>query len=162
MTTECKHLKYKGYSIVFQEIPNEVSLAINISGCPYRCKDCHSKYLWEYGGEYIYKELRQLIEKHLYFITCVCFMGGDQNKPELIQLCEMVKSYNLKTCLYTGNDDLAAFSDFYDYLDYIKIGSYHKELGGLDHKTTNQKMYTISNGKIEDDITYLFQKKPDF
>lgn len=159
MTTECKHLKYKGYSIVFQEIPNEVSLAINISGCPYKCKDCHSKYLWEYDGEYIYKDLQQLIETHLYFITCVCFMGGDQNKKELKELCKIVKKYNLKTCLYTGNNNIDSLYDILDFLDYIKIGEYIDKLGGLSSKQTNQRMYTIENGMIKKDITFMFREK---
>lgn len=30
-------LKYAGYDIVFQEIPDEVTLALNLSGCPNGC-----------------------------------------------------------------------------------------------------------------------------
>ena len=40
-------LKYVNTGIVFQEIPDEVTLAINISNCPCRCPGCHSHYLWE-------------------------------------------------------------------------------------------------------------------
>ena len=40
-------LKYVNSSVVFQEIPDEVTLAINISNCPCHCPGCHSKYLWE-------------------------------------------------------------------------------------------------------------------
>ena len=40
-------LKYVNTGIVFQEIPNEVTLAINISNCPCHCPGCHSHYLWE-------------------------------------------------------------------------------------------------------------------
>ena len=35
-------LKYVNTAVVFQEIPDEVTLAINISGCPCRCPGCHS------------------------------------------------------------------------------------------------------------------------
>lgn len=38
-------LKYVDTAIVFSEIPDEVTLAINISGCPNKCKNCHSQYL---------------------------------------------------------------------------------------------------------------------
>ena len=34
-------LKYVNTGIVFQEIPDEVTLAINISGCPCHCPGCH-------------------------------------------------------------------------------------------------------------------------
>ena len=40
-------LKYVNCDIVFQEVPNEVALAINISGCPCHCPGCHSPYLWQ-------------------------------------------------------------------------------------------------------------------
>ena len=43
-------LKYVNTGIVFQEIPDEVTLAINISGCPCQCPGCHSQYLWEDVG----------------------------------------------------------------------------------------------------------------
>ena len=40
-------MKYVSTEVVFVEIPNEITLAINISGCKIRCPDCHSKYLWD-------------------------------------------------------------------------------------------------------------------
>ena len=40
-------LKFVDYDIVFQEIPDEVTLAINISNCPNRCVGCHSPFLWD-------------------------------------------------------------------------------------------------------------------
>ena len=44
-------LKYANFDIVFQEVPEEVTLAINISNCPNQCPGCHSKYLWENKGK---------------------------------------------------------------------------------------------------------------
>ena len=44
-------LKYTETDIVFQEIPDEVTLAVNLSGCPCRCPGCHSKHLWGDVGE---------------------------------------------------------------------------------------------------------------
>ena len=94
-------LKYDGYSIVMQEVPNEVSLAINISGCPHKCEGCHSTYLWEYNGEYLTDDINTLLDKYSDLITCVCFMGGDQNQEDLLFCLKEVKARNLKTCLYT-------------------------------------------------------------
>lgn len=153
-------LKYVNYSIVCEEVPDEISLVINISGCPYQCKGCHSEYLWEYTGNYISDDLESIINPYKNYITCVCFMGGDQNIIELYKLCEQIKDkYNLKICIYSGNNSGVIFSDFIvnRLIDYLKIGSYQKELGGLDKKTTNQKMYRIKKDSIED-ITYKFQK----
>lgn len=141
-------LKYVGYSIVMQEVPNEVSLAINISGCPYKCEGCHSQYLWEYTGSYLTDDLEALINKYYGLITCVCFMGGDQNKDDLLKCLEIVKQKEIKTCLYTGNDSINSISKrIISNLDYIKVGRYIEKLGGLDCNTTNQKMYDLNNNK---------------
>ena len=70
-------LKYTDYDIVFQEIPDEVTLAINLSNCPNRCKGCHSPYLQQNVGEALTEEnLSILLQKYGKAVTCVCFMGG--------------------------------------------------------------------------------------
>lgn len=152
-------LKYLGYDIVFQEVPNEVTLAINISGCPHKCEGCHSKYLWEYEGEFITDDLPDLISKYKDMITCVCFMGGEQNIEELKYLLEYVRINGLKTCLYSGVEELAIIDAYLiiDYLDYLKLGSYRNELGGLDSKETNQRMYEIDENSVTE-ITEKFWK----
>jgi anaerobic ribonucleoside-triphosphate reductase activating protein len=151
-------LKYSNYGIVFQEIPNEITLAINITGCPHHCPDCHSKFLWEYSGKYIKDDIIDIILKYHDFITCVCFMGGDQNQNELIDLCDIIKTkYKLKTALYSGLDDIENISsNLKKELDFLKIGSYNKSRGGLNNPKTNQKMFKIINGEFND-ITYKFQ-----
>lgn len=141
-----KPLKYLGYSVVFQEVPNEISLAINISGCPYRCKGCHSKYLWKYKGNNLLDDFESILSKYDGLITCVCFMGGDQNPCDLIKCIEIAWQYGAKTCLYTGADAIEDIdSRVSDLLDYIKIGKYIEDLGGLDSSTTNQHMYDLIN-----------------
>ena len=49
-------LKYVNYDIVFQEFPDEVTLAINLSLCPNGCPGCHSAYLKEDIGEELTEE----------------------------------------------------------------------------------------------------------
>ena len=44
-------LKYTNTDIVFQEIPDEVTLAVNLSGCPCHCPGCHSTHLWGDTGD---------------------------------------------------------------------------------------------------------------
>ena len=56
-------LKYIDSKVVFNEVPDEITLAINMSGCPIGCPDCHSKYLWkDEGKELTIKELEKLID----------------------------------------------------------------------------------------------------
>ena len=146
---------------MFQEVPNEVTLAINISGCPHRCEGCHSQYLWEYEGNYILDDLAGLIEKYKGLITCVCFMGGDQNQIELIQLAHIVDYYGLNVALYSGLHSRLSLYNVAQCFDYVKVGAYDSSLGGLTSKTTNQRMYRQINkpSNIWEDITYKFWKE---
>ena len=74
-------LKYTNTGIVFQEIPDEVTLAINISNCPCHCPGCHSQYLWEdIGLPLDTTALDDFIDEYGRDITCIAFMGGDYIK----------------------------------------------------------------------------------
>ena len=50
-------LKVASFDIVFQEIPGEVTLALNLSNCPCHCPGCHSPHLWEDTGEELNESL---------------------------------------------------------------------------------------------------------
>lgn len=152
-------LKYVNYGVVFQEIPGETTLSINISNCPFRCPGCHSDYLREDIGEELdVWSLYDLLDKYDGDITCVCFMGGDRD-PEMINtLVLMAKDryQSLKVGWYSGKDRISDYININNF-DYIKIGPYIKELGGLKSKTTNQRLYKIDNGQCVD-ITSKFWK----
>lgn len=156
-------LKYKGYQVVLQEIPDEISLAFNICGCIHKCPDCHSKYLWSNDGQSLEDDIFNIVSKYNDYISCILFMGGDQDLDEIISIIKRIRnSYNnLAFAMYSGCDSLEDIKPILKYLDYIKIGRYDKELGGLNHKTTNQKMYSVKHcddGTDElDNITYRFQ-----
>lgn len=70
-------LHYINTDIVFQEFPDEVTLAINVSGCPCHCPGCHSQFLWaDRGHDLTTEALSALILQAKDTITCVGFMGG--------------------------------------------------------------------------------------
>lgn len=159
-------LKYVDTKIVFQEIPDEVTLAINISNCQCHCKNCHSPYLAEDIGEpLIYKDthnnrivincnpLSELIEANK-GITCVCLMGGDSNPEYINILGKTIKCHKLKSAWYSGRQELSNSIDLSNF-DYIKLGPYKEEFGPLNSKTTNQRFYKVSNGELVD-ITSRF------
>ena len=151
-------LKYANYYIGYQEVPNEVTLCINISGCPHHCEGCHSRYLWEYEGNYISNDIESLQGKYKGMITCICFMVGDQNLEELTELLFKSKYiYGLKTCVYSGDNDVHIFNNTLQYLDYLKVGMFDLKLGGLDKQSTNQKFYKVNKCNLED-ITNTFWK----
>ncbi|MBQ3735052.1 MAG: anaerobic ribonucleoside-triphosphate reductase activating protein [Bacteroidales bacterium] len=147
-------LKYYNYDIVFQEIPDEVTLAVNLTNCPHRCEGCHSPHLREDTGEALDSHtLDNLLDKYGRQITCVCFMGGDGAPKEVAQLAQHLhKNTNLKVAWYSGNDTMPATAKQFDY---VKVGGYKHEYGGLKSKTTNQRLYHNINGKAED-ITSRF------
>jgi anaerobic ribonucleoside-triphosphate reductase activating protein len=153
-------MKFHNYDIVFQEIPGEVTLAINISNCPHRCKGCHSPYLWENTGELLdERALVRLLEKYGNAITCVCFMGGDANPQKVAELAAFLRTRTnrkLKTAWYSGRNTLPD-NTFVQYFDFIKMGAYVEQLGGLDSPTTNQRFYHIENGEMID-YTRNFQR----
>lgn len=142
-------------SVTFAEIPDQICLAINISGCPHKCLGCHSPYLRDnIGEELIIPVLEKLVKKNQ-GITCVLFMGGDSDKEYLTTLSSYIHSLNLLVGWYSGEDYLD-LNIYMKYFDYIKVGSYKKELGPLNCKTTNQRLYRIRDRKFIDDITYRF------
>ncbi len=147
-------LKYTDYDIVFQEIPNEVTLAISLSNCPHRCIGCHSPHLRKNIGQELNKSsLSELLEKYSKSISCVCFMGGDAAPKDVEFLSNFIKKqYKLKTGWYSGCDKISEEVSVENF-DFIKIGGYNYELGGLNSKTTNQRLYKIENKGLVN-ITY--------
>lgn len=131
--------------VVFSEIPDEITLAINVSNCPHHCKGCHSSYLRkDIGDELTTEVLDELINKND-GITCVCFMGEGNDFETLFNLAKCVRKHNLKVGLYTGMCfiDEYLYYDIQENFDYIKLGEYIDELGPINKKTTNQRMYKI-------------------
>lgn len=147
-------LKYQGFTVAFQEVPNEVSLVFNISGCPYKCKGCHSPNLWKYKGRYLSEDFDAVIYQYIDLITCVCFMGGNQNMQELKQMLITCKIKGLKTCLYTGCDDIEELSDILEYCDYLKLGSYKHELRTDDNIQYGVKLATLNQKFLKKGIDY--------
>lgn len=156
-------LKYISTDIVFQEVPDEVSLVISITGCPIHCPDCHSKYLWENIGEELNKDsIDKNISKYLDNITCICFMGGDNDKQSVYCLAKYIKDTypSLKTAWYSGSREIDTDFPWKDF-DYVKIGPYIKKYGGLDFPDTNQymlKKIKAGDKTVWEDITYVFYK----
>ena len=150
-------MKYTDTQIGFKEFPNEISLLINISNCPFHCPGCHSPELWEdVGYELNIDILIELIEKNK-GITCVGLMGGNPKDTSLLGYIHQLYP-ELKTGWYWGGRCIPESIDLSDF-DYIKIGRYDKEKGPLDNPNTNQRFYhVLENGELED-WTYKFWNK---
>lgn len=157
-------MKYVDTKVVFREVPDELTLAINISGCPVKCPGCHSSYLTQDIGEILDRESLCKLIKANPGISCVSFMGGDADPAFISTLAEFVHSSypRIKTCWYSGRD-LDNARPYLGNLDFIKVGPYIDEFGPLDKETTNQRFYRIEhsvNGPELTDWTERF--KPRF
>ena len=153
-------LKYVDSVVTFSEIPDEITLCINISNCPCHCKGCHSSYLAEDIGEELNSlSLKELISNNK-GITCICFMGGDSNPSEVDALAQFIKIYfPIKIAWYSGRQELSKDINLNNF-NFIKLGPYIEDLGPLNSKTTNQRFYKIEEGELVD-ITNLFWKNND-
>lgn len=137
-------MRYTSVQITFQEIPDEISLCFLISGCPLKCSGCHSADSWNPSRGQLLDigALKRCLEKDRQFITCICFLGGEWEKQNLIELCKWARSQGFKTALYTGLEDVD--SDLKQVLDYLKVGPYIAELGGLGSPNTNQRLLKLN------------------
>lgn len=145
-------------SVCFAEITDEICLCFNLSLCQHKCPGCHSSYLQTDCGEELTTEIiDDLVKKH-HGITCVLFLGGDNDKTSLVGFAKHIRNnYDLLVGWYSGEKELNL--DYYGhFFDYIKIGPYIKELGPLNSKTTNQRLYFIERNKSPIDITSSFWK----
>lgn len=150
-------LKYVNTMVTFSEVPDEISLCIEISNCPCHCIGCHSSYLAEDIGEALtLDKIYKLIENNE-GITCICFMGGDSSPKEIDMFARCIKDlYDIKVAWYSGRQELSKDINL-EFFDFVKLGPYIEELGPLNSKTTNQRFYKVVDGKLVD-ITYKFWK----
>ena len=152
-------LKYLNTQVTFTEVPDEITLCINITGCKNGCKNCHSSYLAQDIGKPLNKSsLSELIEGNK-GVSCVSFMGGDSDAIHLVALASWVKTHtHLKVAWYSGRQELAGIvARQLQWFDFIKLGPYKEEFGPLNSRTTNQRFYKV-NGKELVDITNKFWK----
>ena len=161
-------MKVASFDIVFQEIPGEVTLALNLSNCPCHCPGCHSPHLADDIGEPLNEDLLNgLLARYGAMITCVAFMGGDAEPEEVARWARYLKleigNLKLKTAWYSGRPTYPntpknqIIPNTPNPFDYVKLGPYIESLGGLKSPTTNQRLYKRVGNEWQD-ITSSFWK----
>ena len=138
-------IKYDSTLVTFTEVPDEISLCINCTCCPLRCKGCFEPWLREDRGTILTPELLQDLCGKNSHITCICFMGGINDYSSLAKLMQAAKDLGLKVAIYSGHNSFN--SEIEPLVDYYKIGPFIPECGPLNKKTTNQKFYKKENNK---------------
>lgn len=159
---------YQGYTVSFQEVPDEVSLVILVADCPNKCPGCHSPELQKAEGKDLLADIDSIIDEYKDAVTCVCFMGEGRDKPALLECVKKVRDSSLLCALYTGAtaDEVdARIGPAKYYLNYLKVGPYIESLGGLDTKTTNQRFLWAVRQKsgniIWEDFTWKFRARKE-
>lgn len=142
------------YDIVFQEVPHHISLAFYVCGCPLKCSGCHSPELWpeRFGTKLSRGGLELLIKKYHNRISCLLFLGGEWHESELCKFLQLGRSYQLKTALYTGLEQVSERLE--KNLDYLKTGPWIQARGGLASPTTNQIFKDLNTQQT---LNHLFQ-----
>ncbi|QGM79945.1 anaerobic ribonucleoside-triphosphate reductase activating protein [Otariodibacter oris] len=148
-------MRFVSEDIVWQEVPNEVSLAFLISGCPLGCKGCHSAYSWDSRVGHLLSEpyFEERLTLYQNLISCVLFMGGEWHPEELCSLLTIAQQRGLNTCLYTGLEKEQIPDYILSKLTYIKTGRWIAERGGLNSLTTNQRFIHLKTGEV---LNHLF------
>ena len=151
-------MKYIYNGILFQEIPDEITIGFTLLGCTRHCKGCHSSKYWDINLDpeigytfYVTNIIRDVYSNPMNnAATTVCFFGGDWNCSSFFDVVldfkyDMYRNssyHKYKLAWYTGLDEYKAINDItIELFNYIKVGEYNKELGGLRSKTTNQKLF---------------------
>ena len=153
-------LKYYTADVTFTDIPGEITLEFGISNCPFKCEGCHSPFLQhDVGNPLSYERIVKCLKDYYPAVTCLLISGGDSDPKAVQVLLKFIKhDYPyLKTAWFSGRETLPDNIDLGAF-DYIKLGPYKKDLGGLDSPTTNQRLYQVSSvGKLFD-ITSKYWK----
>jgi len=145
--------------VTMEEVPTEICLTVSISNCQFHCRGCHSPYLRDDIGKPLQPDIERLIARYSGLITCVCLMGEGRNEEELESVLQIIRGHGLKTCLYSGSESAEPFRRLIPLLDYLKLGSYRQDLGGLDHKETNQRFYRIKDGMLLDSTNLFWRER---
>lgn len=119
-----EEIRFCNQQVVWQEVPNETSLAFLITGCPLGCKGCHSVESWKRGSGQILTEiyLAEQLKKYQGLISCVLFMGGEWLPEKLLSLLKIAREQGLATCLYTGLEKTELDPRILTSLTYLKQG----------------------------------------
>ena len=141
-------------SVVLEEIPGMLTLAVDISNCRGNCIGCHSPFLKEDIGEELTPERIDALFADNFGVGCFLFLGEGRDPERLLELAAHVKkAHGVKVALYSGRSEVE--ESFWGVFDYIKVGPYIPEKGPLNSRTTNQRLYAVTPEGRED-ITSRF------
>ena len=126
-------------SVVLEEIPDRVTLAVEISNCRGHCEGCHSPFLREDIGAELTSAVIDALVADNFGIDCFLFLGEGRDPETLVALAGHVRSLGLSPALYSGREDVE--EALWTAFDYVKVGPYLPDRGPLNRPSTNQRLY---------------------
>ena len=144
-------------SVVLEEIPDRVSLAVDISNCRGNCEGCHSPFLREDIGEELTAGIIDSLVADNFGVNCFLFLGEGRDPEALLSLADHVRSIGLEAALYSGREEVE--TSFWEHFNYIKLGPYRSACGPLNNPTTNQRLYHVVEGRPEDITARFWHRK---
>lgn len=147
-------------NVVLEEIPDRLTLAIDISNCTGLCEGCHSPFLrGNVGVELTTEAIDSLIADN-FGINCFLFLGEGNDHEALMSVAAYVRRVypSLALGIYSGRESVE--EDVWDLFDYVKTGPFRPSCGPLNKTTTNQRLYHVTHNpdgtRTVDDITSRF------
>ena len=140
--------------IVLEEIPDRVTLAVEISNCRGSCPGCHSPFLkQDLGVELTPAAVDKLIADN-FGVNCFLLLGEGRDLQALLGIAAFLKKYHpeVERAVYSGRTEVEP--EVWAAFDYVKLGPYVESLGPLNEPTTNQRLYHHG-----EDITSRFWHK---
>ena len=139
---------------VIEEIPDRVTLAVEISNCRGNCPGCHSPFLRDDIGAALTPAIVDALIEDNYGINCFLFLGEGRDPATLLELARHIKYTHpgMETAVYSGREKVD--DDYFETFDFVKVGPYIESRGPLNNPNTNQRLYYHG-----EDITPVFWRK---
>lgn len=132
-------------SVVMEEIPDMVTLAVDISNCTGLCEGCHSPFLRkDVGAELTPAVIDKLLADN-FGVNCFLFLGEGNDREALMSVASYIRNAypDVSLAIYSGRENVE--DDIYALFDYVKVGPYRTDCGPLNSMTTNQRLYRVSH-----------------
>ena len=127
--------------IVLEEIPDKVTLAVEITNCQGSCPGCHSPFLKLDIGEELTPQVVDRLIADNYGVNCFLLLGEGKDLQALLGIAEHLRTAHpeLERAVYSGRVQVEP--EIYEAFDYVKVGPYVAAKGPLNSPTTNQRLY---------------------
>ena len=127
--------------IVLEEIPDKVTLAVEISNCRGSCPGCHTPFLQQDLGEELTPAVVDALIASNFGVNCFLLLGEGKDKDALLRIAEHLRKAHpgIERAVYSGRTEVEP--EIYAAFDYVKVGPYIAERGPLNKPTTNQRLY---------------------